>query len=202
MAPKRVAAADVIDKDDADMDDSDTTSSSNSGSESEEELDAELMSKLMAVEASLTDNPRNYEQHMQHISLLRQTSLRQRLREARSAMADLFPLTETMWSEWIADELEMVEDHADMERIKQLTARAVRDYLSVGLWATRLELVQQLDPAVQEGTKEGVAAFRALCEEALTAAGLHISEGSRLWSIYRCAYRQCHSFAYFAAHLS
>lgn len=34
-------------------------------------------------------------------------------------------------------------------------------------------------------TPEGLSKMRALCEEALTAAGLHVAEGSKLWALYR-----------------
>ena len=45
--------------------------------------------------------------------------------------------------------------------------------------------VREVDPAVSAHTPAGVKAFRALCEEALTAGGLHVAQGATLWSIYR-----------------
>jgi hypothetical protein len=45
--------------------------------------------------------------------------------------------------------------------------------------------VRAFDPEVSEDTKAGAAAFRALCESALTAAGLHLAGGGQLWRIYR-----------------
>lgn len=167
--------------------DSDTSTSS-SDDESEEEIEPELLNKIMALETDLQQNPRNYNSHLQYISLLRQTKLTERLRQARQSMRDIFPLTETVWNEWISDELDHVQSHADVEGIKSLYSQAVRDYLSVDLWASYLQLEQQqFDLSMQNRSKEGVASFRQLCEDAIIAAGLHMSEGSRIWAHYRCA---------------
>ncbi len=45
--------------------------------------------------------------------------------------------------------------------------------------------MRTFDPEVSEATKAGAVAFRALCESALTAAGLHLAAGAQLWQIYR-----------------
>lgn len=45
--------------------------------------------------------------------------------------------------------------------------------------------VRDFDPEVGARTAAGVAAMRDLCERALTAGGLHLAEGGRLWAIYR-----------------
>lgn len=45
--------------------------------------------------------------------------------------------------------------------------------------------MREFDPEVSAKTGSGLKKFRALCESALVSAGLHVSEGSRLWAIYR-----------------
>lgn len=45
---------------------------------------------------------------LQYIKLLRDAKLRARLRTAHEAMAELFPLNEQQWLDWINDELEQV----------------------------------------------------------------------------------------------
>ena len=45
--------------------------------------------------------------------------------------------------------------------------------------------VLEFDPEVQQHSADGVKRMRGLCEAALTAVGLHVSEGGRLWAIYR-----------------
>lgn len=41
--------------------------------------------------------------------------------------------------DWLSDEIEGVEDADDVERIRALMGEAVRDYLSIPLWAQYLE---------------------------------------------------------------
>jgi hypothetical protein len=45
--------------------------------------------------------------------------------------------------------------------------------------------VRDLNTAVQERSQAGLEQMREVCECALTAGGLHVSAGSRLWNIYR-----------------
>jgi squamous cell carcinoma antigen recognized by T-cells 3 len=42
-----------------------------------------------------------------------------------------------------------------------------------------------MDPEVTAHSPAGAVAFREAAEEALTAAGLHVSEGGRVWAAYR-----------------
>ena len=42
------------------------------------------------------------------------------------------------------------------------------------------------DPEVSKGSAAGKEKMRAACESALAAGGIHISEGSKLWNVYRC----------------
>jgi hypothetical protein len=41
--------------------------------------------------------------------------------------------------DWLSDEIEGIEDAEDVGRIRTLMAEAVRDYLSIPLWAQYLE---------------------------------------------------------------
>ena len=45
--------------------------------------------------------------------------------------------------------------------------------------------VLEFDPEVQQLSAPGIKKFRDLCEAALTAVGLHVTEGGRVWAIYR-----------------
>lgn len=122
---------------------------------------------------------------MQFIALLRKNKLRQRLRAARQHLHELFPMSEQLWLDWVNDELEAVKDSSDIERIKKLYEAAVKDYLSVPVWAAYLDFVKTFDPEVSELSKEGISSFRSLCESALTSAGLHLAAGAQIWAIYR-----------------
>ncbi|KAJ8445789.1 hypothetical protein Cgig2_027870 [Carnegiea gigantea] len=56
---------------------------------------------------------------------------------------------------------------------------------SVPLWCDYLNFVQEHDPSVSECSAAGIAKARNLFECALTAAGLHFVEGSKIWEAYR-----------------
>ena len=73
---------------------------------------------------------------LQYIALLRKCKMQTRLDAARQAMQARFPLPEGMWLAWLGDEL---AGKLDVERILELFALAVQDYLSVPVWAMYLK---------------------------------------------------------------
>lgn len=56
---------------------------------------------------------------------------------------------------------------------------------SVPLWLHYLEFVEERDADVADCTEAGIARMRALYERALTATGLHFTEGGKVWEAYR-----------------
>lgn len=56
---------------------------------------------------------------------------------------------------------------------------------SVSLWCDYLTFVQECDPMVRDCLPAGISKARNLFERALTAAGLHVTEGTKLWEAYR-----------------
>ncbi|GFY94665.1 similar to EMBRYO DEFECTIVE 140 [Actinidia rufa] len=69
--------------------------------------------------------------------------------------------------------------------IEKLYERGVFDYLSVSLWCDYLNFVQEHEPSVRECSPAGVLKARNLFERALTAAGLHVTEGYKIWEAYK-----------------
>ena len=56
---------------------------------------------------------------------------------------------------------------------------------SVSLWCDYLNFVQEHEPSVRECSPAGVLKARNLFERALTAAGLHVTEGYKIWEAYK-----------------
>ena len=54
-------------------------------------------------------------------------------------MQQLFPLTEEIWLEWLADEQTAVRGTADCQEVQRLFELAVQDYLSIPLWEKYLK---------------------------------------------------------------
>jgi hypothetical protein len=60
---------------------------------------------------------------LQYITVLRKCKLWERLRKAREAMSDRFPLSETLWREWLTDELQNVQRCGPSQLIISLLSR-------------------------------------------------------------------------------
>jgi squamous cell carcinoma antigen recognized by T-cells 3 len=71
----------------------------------------------------------------QYIAVLRKGKLKERLKAARRAMQERFPLTEQLWTEWLDDEV----SGSSAAEMTQLHEMSVGDYLSVPLWRRHLE---------------------------------------------------------------
>ncbi|XP_021888204.1 squamous cell carcinoma antigen recognized by T-cells 3 isoform X2 [Carica papaya] len=168
-------------------DDEQRTESSDSDDDSSESDDDELQisSQLQTLEDELSINPSNYDAHVQYIKILRKMSELEKLREAREAMSALFPLSPAMWQEWTKDEASLSTRPEALSAIEKLYERGLSDYLSVSLWCDYLNFVQEYDPSVRDCLPDGISKARNLFERAVTAAGLHVTEGSKIWEAYR-----------------
>ncbi|PPS16520.1 hypothetical protein GOBAR_AA04048 [Gossypium barbadense] len=177
-------------KDDTEMADDDTAqnpesslklNSDSDSSDSEDE--AEQTQQLRALESDLSTNPSNYDAHVLYIKLLRRRGEIEKLREARENMNVLFPLTPAMWVEWAKDEASLLND-SDSESVEKLYERGISEYLSIPLWREYLNYVLQHDPKVCDSSVDGVSKARNLFERAVTAAALHVAQGSQIWDAY------------------
>ncbi|KAK7302396.1 hypothetical protein RJT34_13284 [Clitoria ternatea] len=162
-------------------------SSFSKGSDSESEDEAQQNLQLELLHTELAANPSNYDAHLQYIKLLRRMGDVDKLTRAREAMSELFPLSPSMWRQWVKDHLSLnPASRPDVfSAVLNLYERAVFDYLSVSLWCDYVNFVQEFDPMVCQCLPTGVSKARDLFETALTAAGLHVLEGSKIWEAYR-----------------
>ncbi|XP_076911634.1 uncharacterized protein LOC143569659 [Bidens hawaiensis] len=167
------------------LNDKNTTSCDSESSDGETTAAMEL--ELQTLETELSTNPANYDAHVQYISGLRKQGELDKLRVAREAMKELFPLTPAMWHQWATDEISLISSspHEDaVSTIESLYERGVSDYFSVSLWCDYLNFIQKYDSSVCELAPTGILKARDLFERALIACGLHVAEGSKLWEAY------------------
>jgi hypothetical protein len=124
-------------------DDADALSASSSDDDSDSQGLVEVsdadMNLIMQLEAKLEENPANYDAYVQFIDVLRRCKMTERLREVRRAMHERFPLSESLWLDWITDELESISGEEDISKIEDLLNNAQDDYLSIALWIQKLE---------------------------------------------------------------
>ncbi|CAL1385168.1 unnamed protein product [Linum trigynum] len=157
-----------------------------SGDESDDdEDDSQLAEQLKELEYELAANPSNYDAHVECIKLLRRMGELEKLRQAREAMNALFPLTPSMWQEWAKDEASLSSGPEDVVAVEKLYERGVLDYLSIALWCDYLSYIQECDPSVRECSPDGISKARNVFDRALTAGGLHVAEGNKIWEAYR-----------------
>jgi squamous cell carcinoma antigen recognized by T-cells 3 len=80
---------------------------------------------------------------VQLISVLRKCGLKARLKAAREAMRERFPLPEAAWLEWLQDEISEAAGPSARpgahEGVKALFELAVQDYLSIEIWVQYLQ---------------------------------------------------------------
>ncbi|XAR56245.1 hypothetical protein NMG60_11036649 [Bertholletia excelsa] len=141
--------------------------------------------QIETLEYELSNNPANYDAHVQYIRALRKKGDIEKLRQAREAMSELFPLSPAMWQEWAKDEASLSSGPESIPEIEKLYERGIFEYLSVPLWCDYLDFVQEHDPSIRKCSPEGISKMRNLFEHALTGAGLHVAESSKIWEAYR-----------------
>ncbi|KVF74582.1 RNA-processing protein, HAT helix, partial [Cynara cardunculus var. scolymus] len=93
---------------------SQSASNSDSGSDSESDDEAQAALELQNLEAELSTNPANYDAHVQYIKALRKQGDIDKLRLAREAMSELFPLAPAMWQQWTNDEISLISTSGDL----------------------------------------------------------------------------------------
>ena len=146
----------------------------------------EQMQTMMELQQALEKNGQDYDAHVRYVALLRACGLREKLREARQAFHDAFPLTETMWLEWIEDESAALETVEDVERLEALLGESHEDYMSVSLWSEHIHVsLARFEQRRAKGEEEGVAArsVRGVFDTALKDCGTHVVEGAALWNM-------------------
>ena len=190
------------DDDDNDEDNDDDNDDDDESDDDDDDDDEATAAALQEARQHLAQSPHDFSAHLELVRLLKQRAELDDVREAREQMAALFPLPKAVWIEWLSDEERLAESAEELQALQQLSLRACGDYLVVPLWLRYIELTQRLhapwtaeeapEPRVAEGAGvaegaaegAGVAEVREALEKALTAGGLHLSEGPKLWDAY------------------
>lgn len=149
---------------------------SSDSEKSDSEQDAKLESRAAELEKEITANEYSYEAHVELVSLYKKLMDLSKLRTTYERFRKLFPLTDTLWLDWIKDEMKIACSEDEKKYILSLFGDAVKDYLSVDLW---LEYVQY-----SIGNND-IETTRKVFENAVGEAGLHVSKGSLIWDAYR-----------------
>lgn len=162
------------------MDEAVNKEDGSSDSEDSDDNEAIHDPRIQQLELQVASNPYHYDSHVELVKLLRESGDLDRLRDAREGMSKIFPLTEELWLEWLKDEIPLACIPEQREKVTALFERAVKDYQSVRVWILYCQFMMD----IMEG-EDSLQAVRSTFEKALTAAGLHVTEGSSIWEGYR-----------------
>ena len=136
--------------------------------------------RIAELLVSITNRPYQYESHVEYISLLRRGFLAHQadptaakpyplatdLRKAREDMIERFPLNETMWAEWIADEISICGGLEERLGVMELCAKAVEEEsASVRLWKTYAEYIESQYSLGRDGDAVGKGKAKVVLSE-------------------------------------
>ncbi|XP_017875823.1 squamous cell carcinoma antigen recognized by T-cells 3-like isoform X2 [Ceratina calcarata] len=137
--------------------------------------------EVKILEATLAQNPYDYQTHRLLISKLEKMGELERLRAARENMSSRYPLDSSLWLSWMHDEIKLATTPEQKEEVVKLCERAVKDYLSVEVWLEYL----QFSIGNMGVEKDAAKNVRQLFERALTSVGLHVTKGAIIWEAFR-----------------
>lgn len=122
---------------------------------------------IKSLKEELAISPSNYDKHLELIKVCKESGELEELRTARETFAKIFPLTEKLWMEWIADETSLTESDEEHEKLVELYETALGDYLCPDLWLNYCQYALRW-----LGAEGGLGKFRGLCERAITQGKL------------------------------
>jgi hypothetical protein len=131
--------------------------------------------QLEIMEQKLAANPQLYEEHLQFIQALRNSSEFEMLRKARETFSQHFPLSQEQWLLWLQDEESMATTDEEIQKVKALYERSFQDYQLPKVWE------QYCDFAIRHFDKD---ATESVLERAVSTAGAHMLDGYTLWTLY------------------
>lgn len=137
--------------------------------------------EVKIIEATLAENPYDYNSLVLLIAKLQKMGELERLRAARENMSSRYPLNSDLWLAWMRDEIKLATAPEQKEQVAKLCERAVKDYLSVEVWLEYL----QFSIGNMGTEKDAAKNIRQLFERALTSVGLHTIKGAIIWEAFR-----------------
>eukprot|EP01083_Nonionella_stella_P247737 858594_1 len=123
---------------------------------------------IEALEKKLATSPEDYDAHVKLIGALRAQGNARKACAARERMAEVLPIPEDLWVDWISDAKQLSTSSDDQLKLCGLYERAMKDYLSARLWIDFAEFSASL-------MKSGLvseADTRSVFERAAQAIGL------------------------------
>lgn len=114
-------------------------------------VDDEDVQKLIDLEQRLEDSGHlDIPTRKEYLATLRRCGMKEKLRDARYSLHAVFPLDESLWLEWVADESEALASADDVVKLDELFRMSHYDCVSVSLWKEHIECVAFLSFLTKE----------------------------------------------------
>ncbi|KAJ9090555.1 Squamous cell carcinoma antigen recognized by T-cells 3 [Entomophthora muscae] len=157
--------------------DNDISASYEGHSDQDEGNIEEKKSKLEELKAEVVKNPYQYQSHSEIITLYRELGLYNELEQARFAMKAVFPLDQTLWLDWLNDEIQLASSLEEHKKTIALFDVAVEDYLAIPIWESYLDfLVERFTDGL------GLDIVRHRMQKAILATQYHYDGGHAIWT--------------------
>ncbi|OUM62533.1 hypothetical protein PIROE2DRAFT_11168 [Piromyces sp. E2] len=165
--------------------DSDSDSDLDNSSDDENFLEKEKENKkiLNEILTSLNENPLSYDLHVKYIEKLREMGQFEELRTARNNMKNIYPLSETLWLEWINDEKRVACTSEEKKEILNLYESSTKDYYSINTWKEYLEyVIEEYNTSKEEDEEPLLNAdeIQKLCQKAVNMTKFDLSNVNEL----------------------
>ncbi|KAI7884372.1 hypothetical protein K492DRAFT_234766 [Lichtheimia hyalospora FSU 10163] len=154
--------------------------------ENENPEDAQAQEQLTALDElpnimnELEKDATRYDLHVKLIETLKGLNMPEYLQDAREAMHKLYPLTESMWLDWINDTKSTATDTDGVNKVLSLYEKASEDYLSIPIWKSFVDYVLELFDN-QWDNEDRVNDIRVNLKRAVQATKWHISKSQEIW---------------------
>ncbi|KAB7501239.1 Squamous cell carcinoma antigen recognized by T-cells 3 [Armadillidium nasatum] len=143
-----------------------------SSDESDTQDDEKELENISYYKAKINENPLHYDSYIGLITAYRKIGELEELRKSRETMNKIYPLSPDLWMDWVSDEQKICTSKEERKYVIELFKRSVKEYMSVQIW------VEYIMFMLGGGN---MAETREVCEEALTAVGIHFAEGILVW---------------------
>ncbi|KAL6597647.1 hypothetical protein LY90DRAFT_677112 [Neocallimastix californiae] len=146
------------------------------------------MKILNDLSTGLKENPLSYDLHVKYIEKLREMGKYDELKAARNNMKTIYPLSETLWLEWINDEKRVAYMPEEKKNILKLYESSFKDYYSINIWKEYLEYVIEDYNTSKEEEEESLLSvdeIRKLCEKAINVTKFDLTNSHIIWNIYK-----------------
>ncbi|XP_061387180.1 squamous cell carcinoma antigen recognized by T-cells 3 [Musca vetustissima] len=174
---KEIESVDLVDGDTnggggAD-DDAGASSASDEDDDDNDDEELKALKEFQAILEELAVNQYAYDKYVRLCELSHTTGDLDNIRKAYTTFSNVYPLTPELWQRYISVELTLAQSESEVQQVKKLFQRALRDYYSCDLALEYATFAKRCTDST------------AIWEEILGTYGLNCHKGQDFFKLYR-----------------